>query len=214
MTTVLGKIQRYRIIPLLVMDEPAVAGALASALSDGGLPIAEVAFRTPAALEALRAMAAAHPDMLVGAGTVLTRDAAASARDAGAAFVVSPGMQRAVVEFCLAHDLPVFPGVCTPTEVGAALDLGLRVLKFFPAEAIGGLPYLQAIAAPFPDVRFIPTGGITAANLPGYLASPRVVACGGSWMAPQAWIAAGEFDRIRRAVEQAVRLVPPPSMER
>jgi len=208
-TTPLETLRKLRIVPLIVMDDPAKADPLARALVEGGLPIAEIAFRTPGAAAALRRMAESHPEVLVGAGTVLTADQAAAARDAGARFVVSPGLDRRVVDWCHAHDLAVFPGACTPTEIGAAVSLGLKVVKFFPAEPMGGLPFLQAVAAPFPDVEFIPTGGIAASHLPGYLGFRRVVACGGSWMAPQPWIAAGQFDRIRRAVEESVRLARP-----
>jgi len=208
---VLEALRRLRIVPLIVIDDPARADGLARALVDGGLPCAEIAFRTPAALEALRRMAAAQPPLLVGAGTVLTPDQAAQARGAGARFVVSPGLDRRVVDWCAAHDLTVFPGVCTPTEIAAAVALGLGVLKFFPAEPMGGLPFLQAVAAPFTGVEFIPTGGLTASHLPAYLGFRRVVACGGSWMAPQAWIAGGRFDRIRAAVEESVRLAAPPA---
>ena len=203
---VLEQFRRLRVVPLIVIDDPGKAGDLALALVQGGLPCAEIAFRTAGAVEALRRIAAARTDVLVWTGTVLTRDQAAQAEDAGARFVVSPGLSPRVVEYCLAHALPVLPGVSTPTEIGAALDLGLTVLKFFPAEPLGGLAYLRAIAAPFSGVEFIPTGGISAANLAAYLAGPGVVACGGSWMAPQAWIRDGEFDRIRREVQQAVRV--------
>ena len=211
MSEVLEALRRLRIVPLIVIDDPARADGLARALVDGGLPCAEIALRTPAALEALRRIAAARPPLLVGAGTVLTPDQAAQARGAGARFVVSPGLDRRVVDWCAAHDLAVFPGVCTPTEIAAAVALGLGALKFFPAEPLGGLPFLQAVAAPFNGVEFIPTGGLTASHLPAYLGFRRVVACGGSWMAPQAWIADGQFDRIRAAVEESVRLAAPPA---
>jgi len=207
---VLETLRRLRLLPLVVIDDPGRADGLARALADGGLPVAEIAFRTPAAVEALRRVAAGHPDVLVGAGTVLTPDQAATARGAGARFVVSPGLDRRVVDWCRAHDLAVFPGVCTPTEIAAAVAMGLEVLKFFPAEPMGGLPFLQAVAAPFAGVEFIPTGGLAASHLPAYLGCRRVVACGGSWMAPQAWIAEGQFDRIRRAVEDSVRLAATP----
>ncbi|HXY68510.1 MAG TPA: bifunctional 4-hydroxy-2-oxoglutarate aldolase/2-dehydro-3-deoxy-phosphogluconate aldolase [Gemmatimonadales bacterium] len=210
MSGVLETLRRLRLLPLVVIDDPGRADGLARALADGGLPVAEIAFRTPAAVEALRRVAAGHPDVLVGAGTVLTPDQAATARGAGARFVVSPGLDRRVVDWCRAHDLAVFPGVCTPTEIAAAVAMGLEVLKFFPAEPMGGLPFLQAVAAPFAGVEFIPTGGLAASHLPAYLGCRRVVACGGSWMAPQAWIAEGQFDRIRRAVEDSVRLAATP----
>jgi 2-dehydro-3-deoxyphosphogluconate aldolase/(4S)-4-hydroxy-2-oxoglutarate aldolase len=210
---VLEQLRRLRIVPLVVMDDPDRAVPLARALVEGGLPCAEIAFRTRGAAEVLHRIAAEDSDMLVGAGTVLTREQAQQARRAGARFIVSPGLQPRVVDFCREHNLPVIPGVATPTEVGAALELGLHVLKLFPAEPLGGLPYLQAIAAPFPDVEFVPTGGITADNLAAYLALPCVAACGGSWMAPRAWIEAGDFDRISRSVEHAVLLAHPAAAE-
>jgi len=209
MTTVLETIGRLRIVPLIVIDDPAKADPLAKALVAAGLPCAEIAFRTAGATEALRRIAAEHPDVLVGAGTVLDTAQAAAAREAGARFIVSPGLNPRVVEYCLGHDLPVFPGVATPTEIGAALDLGLRALKFFPAEAMGGLAYLKAVAAPFADAAFIPTGGIATAHLHAYLAFRPVIACGGSWMATKAWIDAGDFDRIRLETQQAMRLAHP-----
>ena len=211
MTTVLDTLRRLRLVPLIVIDDPAKADPLARALVAGGLPCAEIAFRTAGAAEALRRMAAEHPEVLVGAGTVLTPGQAAEARDAGAQFIVSPGLNPRVVEYCQGHDVPIFPGVCTPTEIGAALELGLRVVKFFPAEPMGGLAYLKAVAAPFGGVEFIPTGGIATANIHAYLAFRPVLACGGSWMATPAWIAAGDFDRIRLEAQQAMRLALPPA---
>ena len=205
--SVLERISALRIVPVIVIDDPLDAGPLAAALTDGGLPCAEVTLRTPRALEALRRMAAEHPDMLVGAGTVLTPAQAADARAAGARFVVAPGFNPAVVDYCLADQIPVFPGVCTPTEIEMALGRGLSVLKFFPAEPIGGLAYLKAIAAPYTGISFIPTGGIGPTNLASYLAFPRVVACGGSWMAPNDWIAAKQFDRVRETSADAAAIV-------
>ena len=204
---VLDEIRRLKIVPVIVIDDPARALGLADALAGGGLPCAEITFRTPAASEALRRIAAERPDVLAGAGTVLTTEHAARARDAGARFIVSPGINPKVVEWCQDHSLPVFPGVCTPTEIETALECGLNVVKFFPAEPSGGVGFLKAIAAPFPDLSFMPTGGITAANVREYLAFKRVVACGGSWMAPQDWIQQGAFDRVREAVAAAVSSV-------
>jgi 2-dehydro-3-deoxyphosphogluconate aldolase / (4S)-4-hydroxy-2-oxoglutarate aldolase len=204
---VLERISALRIVPVIVIDDPLDAGPLAAALTDGGLPCAEVTLRTPRALEALRRMAAEHPDMLAGAGTVLTPAQAADARAAGARFVVAPGFNPAVVDYCLANQIPVFPGVCTPTEIEMALGRGLSVLKFFPAEPIGGLAYLKAIAPPYTGISFIPTGGIGPTNLASYLAFPRVVACGGSWMAPNDWIAAKQFDRVRETSADAAAIV-------
>jgi 2-dehydro-3-deoxyphosphogluconate aldolase/(4S)-4-hydroxy-2-oxoglutarate aldolase len=199
--------RRLRIVPVIVIEDARNALGLADALIAGGLPCAEITFRTAGAADALRCIAAERPDMLVGAGTVLTAEQAAKARDAGARFVVSPGFHPGVVDYCLEHDLPVYPGICTPTDVGAALEKGLRVVKFFPAEPMGGLPFLKAIAAPFGELEFIPTGGITAALLGTYLAFPKVVACGGSWMAPADWIAGKQFDRIREETARASAIV-------
>lgn len=206
-TDILQQLRRLRIVPLIVIDDPARAVPLARALIDGGLPCAEIAFRTPAAREALRRIAAECPDILLGAGTVLSIDQAEQARQAGAHFVVSPGLNERVVRHCQDHAIPVFPGVCTPTEIEAALTCNLTVLKFFPAEPMGGLAFLKAIAAPYGGVEFLPTGGINAGNVANYLAFDRVLACGGSWMAPQSWIDSGDFDRIRGEVAQAVAAV-------
>ena len=204
---VLSHLRRLRIVPLIVIDDPARAVALGQALVAGGLPCAEVAFRTPAAREALARMAGECPDVLVGAGTVLSARQVDDAQSAGARFIVAPGLDERVVRRSQELGLPVFPGICTPTEIGAALALGLHVVKFFPAEPMGGLPFLKAVAAPFGDVEFMPTGGIAESHLASYLSFKRVVACGGSWMAPQQWIADGAFDQVRAAVAQAVGVV-------
>ena len=205
--TVLARISALRVDPVIVIDDPAAACTLGIALGEGGLPCAEVTLRTPAAMESLRRMAAELPAMLVGAGTVLSPAQAADAHAAGARFIVAPGFNRAVVDYCLSVDLPVFPGVCTPTEIEMALGAGLSVLKFFPAEPMGGLALLKAIAAPYTGVSFMPTGGVGPSNLASYLAFPRVVACGGSWMAPTDWVAARQFDRIREATRAAMAIV-------
>ena len=193
-----------RVVPVIVIEDAKHAAPLAAALTDGGLPCAEVTFRTKAAADALRRMRDAQPEMLLGAGTVLTPPQVDIAVDAGASFIVSPGFNPVVVDYCAEREMPVFPGVCTPSEIEAALMRGLRVVKFFPAEPAGGLVYLKAIAAPYGEVEFMPTGGITRANLATYLAFPRVVACGGSWMAPANWIAKGDFTAIRAETERTV----------
>jgi 2-dehydro-3-deoxyphosphogluconate aldolase / (4S)-4-hydroxy-2-oxoglutarate aldolase len=208
---VLTQLRATRIVPVIVIDDPADAVPLATALSDGGLPCAEITFRTAGALEALRRIRDERPAMLAGAGTVLTPKQAADARGAGAQFVVAPGFSPAVVDYCVEHDIPVFPGVCTPTEIEAALERGLDVLKFFPAEPMGGINFLKAIAAPYVGVRFMPTGGINAANVLSYLAFNRVVACGGSWMAPSDWIAAKQFDRVRAEAASAAAAIREPA---
>ena len=207
MSALIEQIRQTRLIPVIVIEDAKQAEPLARALTEGGLPCAEVTYRTAAAGEALRRMTAAFPEMLIGAGTVLTPDQARSARDAGAKFVVAPGFNPAVVDYCQANDIPVFPGVATPTEVEMALGKGLKIVKFFPAEPMGGLPFLKAIAAPYVDVEFIPTGGVTEKNVQEYLAFKRVVACGGSWMAPADWISAGSFDNIKDATARAVNAV-------
>jgi 2-dehydro-3-deoxyphosphogluconate aldolase/(4S)-4-hydroxy-2-oxoglutarate aldolase len=196
-----------RLVPVIVIDDLADAVPLASAFVDGGLPCAEVTFRTPNAAEAIERISSARPDMLVGAGTVLTLQQAARAKDAGARFIVAPGFNPQVVDYCLERAIPVFPGVCTPTEIEMAIGKGLQVLKFFPAEAAGGLPFLKAVAAPYAGVEFMPTGGINLENLASYLGFERVVACGGSWMAPAEWIARKQFDHVRRETERAMRVV-------
>ena len=204
---VLSQIRALRIVPVIVIDDALDAAPLAAALSEGGLPCAEITFRTPNAADAIRRMVAEYPSMLVGAGTVLTPEQAARAREAGARFIVAPGFNPAVVDYCLAQSVPVYPGVCTPTEIEMALGKGLQVVKFFPAEAAGGLAFLKAVAAPYVGVEFMPTGGINVSNLPDYLAFKRVVACGGSWMAPNEWIAQKRFDQIRAETERAMQIV-------
>lgn len=206
-TDVLSAFRAMKLVPVIVIESADDAIPLAAALSDGGLPCAEVTFRTPTAAEAITRIASKYPDMLVGAGTVLTPPQAARALAAGARFVVAPGFNPAVVDYCQERKVPVFPGVCTPTEIEMALMKNLSVLKFFPAEAAGGLAFLKAVSAPYAGVEFMPTGGINLGNLTNYLGFKRVVACGGSWMAPTEWIASGQFDRIRAETERAVRLV-------
>jgi 2-dehydro-3-deoxyphosphogluconate aldolase / (4S)-4-hydroxy-2-oxoglutarate aldolase len=200
------RLRAARVVPVITIENPDDAVPLARALLDGGLSCAEITFRTPRAAEAIRRIADELPDFLAGAGTVLTPVQVAGARDAGAQFIVAPGFNRRVVEQCLSAGLPVYPGIATPTEVESALELDLRTLKFFPAEPMGGLAYLKAIAAPFVGVNFMPTGGINASNLASYLAYDRVVACGGSWMAPSDWIAEKQFDRIRDESRRAADL--------
>lgn len=205
MTEVLTAITAARLLPVVVIDDARTAPPLAAALRRGGLPCAEITLRTAAAEDAIRALAD-DPGMLVGAGTVLNAAQAARAIDAGARFVVTPGMSRDVVRHCQARSVPVFPGVATATEVMAALDAGIETVKFFPAEQLGGVATLKALAAPFRSVRFIPTGGITAANLTGYLRLPAVLAAGGSWMVAAGLISAGNFGEITRLTAEAVAI--------
>ena len=203
---VLAQLTRRVLVPVVVLQEVADAGLLAEALVAGGLPVAEVTFRTPAAGEAIRVMAD-RGDVLVGAGTVLTVAQVDRAVAAGARFVVSPGLSRAVVERCFEHGVLALPGAVTATEVQAALELGLDTVKFFPAGTSGGVAAIKALAAPFGQVRFVPTGGVGPANLGEYLALPSVVAVGGSWMVPTERVAAGDkaglVDLISTAVATA-----------
>lgn len=207
MADILDRIRQIRIVPVIVIENPDDAVPLAAALVEGGLPCAEVTFRTPTAAESLRRITEAHPDMLVGAGTVLTPDQVDRAVEAGAKFVVSPGFNPLVVDHAQRIGVPIFPGVCTPTEIEMALQKGLRVVKFFPAEPAGGLLYLKAVSAPYVGLEFIPTGGIGPGNIASYLAFKPIVACGGSWMVAQDWIRAGDFARIQREVAGAVQAV-------
>jgi len=194
----------YGIIPVVAIDNADHAVPLARALEEGGLHCIEITFRTAAAAAAIAAISRSCPTMLTGAGTVLTVDQARAAQESGAKYIVSPGLNRKVVEHCLKVGLPITPGVATPSDVEAALDLGLEVVKFFPAEAAGGVKFLTALSAPYRQVRFIPTGGIDEKNLLSYLRLPRVHACGGSWMVKPEMINAGKFDEIRAITTTAV----------
>jgi 2-dehydro-3-deoxyphosphogluconate aldolase/(4S)-4-hydroxy-2-oxoglutarate aldolase len=202
---VLARLLAHRVVPVVVLDDLAHALPLAEALTEGGLPVAEVTLRTPVAVEAIRVLAA-ETQLLVGAGTVISAEQVDAAVEAGADFVVSPGFSSSVVLRCAELGVPAIPGVATATEVLAALDQGLAVLKHFPAEAIGGIPALKALSGPFPDVRFVPTGGVSPANLADYLAAPSVVAVGGSWMVAPDLVANGDFASIRRLTSEAVTL--------
>lgn len=201
------KLKRIGIVPVVVLDDAKDAFPLAEALCKGGLPCAEVTFRTAAAEESIRIMAKAFPDMLVGAGTVLTIEQADRAIDAGAKFVVSPGFNPKVTEHVLKRGVPMTPGVCTPTEIEAAMQFGLDVLKFFPAEPSGGLNMIKALAAPYVGLSFMPTGGIDAKNVRDYLKYDRIVACGGSWMVKSDLVRDGKFDEIEKLVRDAADIV-------
>jgi 2-dehydro-3-deoxyphosphogluconate aldolase/(4S)-4-hydroxy-2-oxoglutarate aldolase len=201
--SVVAEIEHGRLVPVIVVEDAAAAPPLADALVAGGLRCAEVTFRTSAAQAALRAMAA-DGRLLVGAGTVVTPDQADAAVESGAAFIVSPGFNVAVVRRCVELGVPTFPGVATASDVMAAVAEELDIVKFFPAEPLGGVKMINALAGPFPSMRFIPTGGITAELLPKYLAHPAVAAVGGSWMVAPKLIAGGEWDEITRLTAEAV----------
>ena len=202
-TDVRKALSTARLVPVVVLDDAADADGLAGALVAGGLPVAEVTFRTAAAADSIRAMAA-RGDILVGAGTVLTAEQVDQAVAAGARFVVSPGLSRAVVERCAELGVLALPGAVTATEVQAALELGLSTVKFFPAGTSGGPAAIKALAAPFGDVQFVPTGGVGPANLAEYLAIPAVAAVGGSWMVPRERVKAGDFAGIQQLTADAV----------
>lgn len=196
----------YRVVPVLALNDPHAAGWLAEQLVDGGLPIVEVTFRTERATDVLAVMAR-NPGLMVGAGTVTTGAQVQLAHQVGARFVVSPGLSEEVIRACRAIDMPVIPGVATATEIMAALELGLRTLKFFPAERLGGVTMLSALAPVFPDVSFVPTGGITAANARQYLDLASVLAIGGSWMLGKDCLEAKDTSAMSVAIAQAVALV-------
>ena len=201
------RIENIKIVPVVKLDRTEDAVPLARALTDGHLPVAEITFRTEAAEESIRQIRAALPDMLVGAGTVINVDQAKKALDAGAQFLVSPGFSREVTEFAIAQNLPIFPGICTPSEIMAALKYNLPVVKFFPAKQYGGLDTIKALAAPFPNVRFMPTGGISVSNIREYLDCDKIIACGGSWMVKDTLINSGNFQEITRLCAQAAEIV-------
>lgn len=207
MNTTLEKLGKFGVVPVVVLDDVKDAAPLAKALCDGSLACAEVTFRTDAAEESIRIMTSQYPEMIVGAGTVLTKEQVDRAVAAGARFIVTPGLDPEIVRYCMEKDIPVTPGVVTPSELAQAYALGLRLVKFFPAEPSGGLPMIKALAAPYNMMQFMPTGGISAATLTDYLHYEKIFACGGSWMVKGSLIKAGEFDKITELTREAVELV-------
>lgn len=201
------KIQETGIVPVVVLEDAKDAAPLAKALSDGGLPCAEVTFRTAAAEEAIRIMVKEFPQMLVGAGTVLTTEQVDRAVGAGAKFIVSPGLNPRIVKYCVEKGILIVPGCSNPSDVEQALENGLDVVKFFPAEQAGGLPMIKAMAAPYVGVKFMPTGGINAKNVRDYLAYDRILACGGSWMVKGDLVKAGDFAKITELAKEAAKIV-------
>ena len=200
-------IAQYGVVPVVVLEDEKDALPLAEALIKGGLPVAEVTFRTAAAEGSIKAMCEAYPEMLVGAGTVLSVEQVDRALKAGARFIVTPGFDEEVVDYCLGNNIPVYPGTVTPSEVTKAVKRGLNICKFFPAEQYGGVSTIKALSAPFTTVKFMPTGGVSAKNLKDYLSCSKIVACGGSWMVKGDLIKAHEFDKIRELTAEAVELV-------
>lgn len=205
MNDTLVKLSQIGIVPVVALNDINDAGSLAKALCDGGLPCAEVTFRTDCAEEAIRVMTTEFPQMFVGAGTVLTTEQVDRAVGAGAKFIVSPGLNPEVVKYCVDKNIPVTPGCANPSDIEQALAFGLDVVKIFPAEAIGGLKLIKSMAAPYVNMKFMPTGGINAKNLNDYLAYDRIVACGGSWMVSGDLVNAGKFDEITALTKEAVK---------
>lgn len=208
MNDIMQKMSLMGVVPVVVLDHVKDAVPLAKAMKAGGVPCAEITLRTEAGLGSISAMAEmGDPDMLVGAGSVITLDNCKDALAAGAKFIVSPGFDPKVVEHCVERDIPVLPGCVTPTEIMAAMEFGLDTVKFFPANVYGGLSAMKALSGPFPKMKFIPTGGVNAANLAEYLAAPYIRAVGGSWLCSKADVLAGSFDKITVLCKEARRTV-------
>ena len=195
------------IVPVIALDDAKDAEPLAEALIEGGLPAAEVTFRTAAAEESIKIMSEKFPELVVGAGTVLTPEQADRAMNAGAKFIVSPGLNPKVVKHCLDKGYPIVPGTSNPSDVEVAIELGLDVVKFFPAEAAGGLAMIKAMCAAYTNVRIMPTGGINAKNIGDYLACDKIFCCGGSWMVKGELVSAGKFDEIEKMTRDAADMV-------
>ncbi len=207
MNATLQKLEQFGIVPVVVLDDAANAAPLAKALCEGGLACAEVTFRTDAAEESIRIMKTEFPNMVVGAGTVLTTEQVDRAIAAGAEFIVSPGFDPKIVSYCLEKGITITPGVVTPSEIAQAVTYGLDVVKFFPAEPSGGLSMIKAVAAPYNQLRFMPTGGINPKNIFPYLQYDKIIACGGSWMVKNDLVKEGKFDEITALTKEAVTLV-------
>ena len=207
MNKVIEELSKIGIVPVIALDDAKDAEPLAKALIEGGLPCAEVTFRTAAAEEAIKIMAEKFPELVVGAGTVLTPEQADRAMNAGAKFIVSPGFNPKVVEYCLKNNYPITPGIMTPTELEMALGFGLDVVKFFPAENAGGLKMIKAMSAPYTMMKFMPTGGINATNVGDYLACDKILACGGSWMVKGDLVKEGNFAEIEKLTAEAAAIV-------
>ena len=201
------KIREFKIIPVATINNIDDAVPLGKILIEAGLPVIEVTFRTEAAAEAIRVLNSNLLNLFVGAGTVLKIDQVKKAVDAGAKFIVTPGFNPKVVDYCVAHQIPIIPGVNTPTMVEWALDRGIEVVKFFPADLSGGPKMLKNLAGPYPTMRFMPTGGINNSTLKSYLELPNVIACGGSWIINKDLIAAGKFGEIKKLIEEALSLI-------
>jgi len=206
MSEIANRIEELKVVPVVAVESVDAAQRLADALTEGGIPCAEITLRTEAGLASIEALSK-RPDFLVGAGTVNNAEQAAKVMDAGAKFIVAPGFNPRTVKWCVENKAPVFPGTSNPTDLEQALEFGLDVVKFFPAEAMGGVKTLKAFHGPYRSIRFMPTGGVSPANLLDYLSLHYVIACGGSWMAKSGLIAEGKFDEITRQAAETVKLV-------
>ncbi|SEG45089.1 bifunctional 4-hydroxy-2-oxoglutarate aldolase/2-dehydro-3-deoxy-phosphogluconate aldolase [Vibrio hangzhouensis] len=207
MSTINEQLKALKVIPVIAIDKAEDIIPLGKVLAENGLPAAEITFRSDAAAEAIRLLREAQPDMLIGAGTVLNKEQAIAAKEAGATFVVSPGFNPNTVKACQEIGIDIVPGVNNPSAIEAALEMGLTTLKFFPAEASGGVNMVKALLAPYGDVHIMPTGGVNQKNIKGYLAVPRVLACGGTWMVDKKLVEAGEWEELARLTREAVELV-------
>ncbi|KTQ84200.1 keto-deoxy-phosphogluconate aldolase [Aureimonas ureilytica] len=199
-------LQVQPVMPVVAVESAADGVKLARALAEGGLPAIEVTLRTPAALDAIRAISAEVPEAICGAGTILTPRQFDEAVEAGSRFIVSPGTTHEVLDAAKSSDVPLLPGAATPSELMAMIEEGYEILKFFPAEQLGGIPYLKSLAPVFPKIRFCPTGGVSPSNVGDYLALPNVICVGGSWVAPKDMVSAGRFDTITQLAREAAAL--------
>lgn len=207
MSSISQQLKQLRVVPVIAVDNAEDILPLGKVLVENGLPVAEVTFRSDAAAEAIRLLRDAYPEMLIGAGTVLNREQAIEAKEAGATFVVSPGFNPNTVKACQELGIEIIPGINNPSGVEAALEMGIKTIKFFPAEASGGIPMIKSLLAPYTEIEIMPTGGINAKNICDYLSIPRVIACGGSWMVDKGMIARGEWEQIAQLTRDAVALV-------
>ncbi|EGQ9290442.1 bifunctional 4-hydroxy-2-oxoglutarate aldolase/2-dehydro-3-deoxy-phosphogluconate aldolase [Vibrio vulnificus] len=207
MSSIKEQLKALKVIPVIAIDKAEDIIPLGKVLAENGLPAAEITFRSAAAAEAIRLLRETQPDMLIGAGTVLNREQAIAAKEAGATFIVSPGFNPNTVKACQEIGIDIVPGVNNPSTVEAALEMGLTTLKFFPAEASGGINMVKSLLAPYTDIELMPTGGINPANIKDYLAIPRVLACGGTWMVDKKLIESGNWEELARLTREAVALV-------
>ena len=205
--TIVEKISDYSLIPVITIEDQEKAISLGKALIKGGLPIAEITFRTNAAIEVIKTFSTIFPQIIVGAGTVLSIQQVSDAIKAGAKFIVSPCLDLEIIDYCISKNIPVIPGVVTPTEINMARKKGIKIVKFFPAETYGGLSAIKSISAPFKDIKFIPTGGISLDNLRSYMLNEKVLACGGTWLVKKEYLENNQFDLIEKNIHDALEII-------